>query len=431
MKERTAIDQLVEDLFRHESGKMVAVLTGILGAENLLLTEDVVQDTLIEAIKNWTYKGVPDKPKSWLYKVAKNKAFNILKRKLHHQKYISETSYLLQSEAPADSLEKLFSEQAIKDDQLRLMFMCCHPSISKDSQIALILKTLCGFSIGEIAKAFLSNNENITKRLVRARKTIKTNQIPFVVPPENELVKRTDAVLEAIYLLFNEGYSASQGEEVIRQDLCKEAIRLVEIIIEHPSIPENTNAFALLALMQLNTSRFNAREDEQKNIITLEFQDRSIWDYELMEKGFQHLNKASKGEFISVYHILASISAYHCSAKDFDSTNWQGILHLYDKLLELDNSAVVVMNRAIVLSKVEGVEIALEALKQIKNDKTIRSNYLFHTLFAEFSFQLNLKHQAIDSIKRAIEFAPIESEKRMLTQKLILFSQEKNTSMSL
>lgn len=200
------------------------------------------------------------------------------------------------------------------DDQLRMIFTCCHPAISADSQVALALKTLCGFSIAEIAKAFLTSEENIHKRLVRARQKIRENKIAFEVPHGSALEQRLQAVLETIYLLFNEGYSASKGNDLIRYELCEEAIRLAEIIEASHSIQDKSNVYALLALMQLNASRFKSRQDNEGNLLTMAEQDRSLWDGALIQKGISNLTKAAAQNHISVYHLLATISAVHCSA---------------------------------------------------------------------------------------------------------------------
>ena len=256
------INQLIDHLFRRESGKMVSVLTRIFGSENLELAEDVVQDSLMEAIKQWSYKGIPNNPSGWLFKVAKNKALNIVNREKHKAKYATDVVHLLQSAWTAQpAAEYLFSDEEILDDQLRMMFTCCHPSITPDSQIALILKTLCGFSIAEISKAFLSSEENINKRLVRARQRIRESKIQFEVPIGNALNERLQTVLAAVYLLFNEGYSASGGTELVRYELCEEAIRLTEMMLSHSALEDKSDSYALLALMQLNASRFKARQD--------------------------------------------------------------------------------------------------------------------------------------------------------------------------
>lgn len=394
---------------------MISVLTGIFGSNNLILSEDIVQDTIVEAIMNWTYKGVPKNPVAWLYTVAKNKTLNAIKQEKHHGKYISERLFLSKTIQPSQfNSTTFFSEENISDDQLRMMFVCCHPSISKDSQVALILKTLCGFNISEIAKSFLTNNENINKRLVRARKTIRENNVPFEVPSKEELDNRVDAVLEAIYLLFNEGYSASKGEVLIREALCKESIRLAEMVINHQSITNKSDVYALTALMQLNSSRFKAREDENGNILTLSQQNRSLWDFHIMEQGFSNLEKSVQDQQISKYHILATISAYHCSAKSFKSTDWKSILSLYDKLLTIDNSPIVILNRSIALSNLGRVKKAIRELDTIENDKSIQFNYLFYATKAEFHFQIKDYAIARKTLKKAIELAPLTTEKRML-----------------
>ena len=349
------VSQIVDNLFRHDSGRLVSVLTRIFGAENIDLAEDVVQDSLVEALNQWTYKGIPENPSGWLFTVAKNKALNIISRERNRKKYTSDVAHFLDSEWTVQpALNHIFSEQQILDDQLRMMFTCCHPSISSDSQVALTLKTLCGFSILEIAKAFLTTEENINKRLVRARQKIRDDKIAFEVPEGMFLETRLAAVLETIYLLFNEGYSASTGNDLIRFELCGEAIRLAGIIAEHQAIQNKSNVYAVLALMYLNSSRFKARTSDRGDILTLAEQDRSQWDLDLMQKGFVFLEKSTVNNTLSIYHILAAISAYHCAARDFESTDWKSILSLYDKLVQIDCTPIVMLNRAIVVAKVNG-----------------------------------------------------------------------------
>ena len=415
----TTINQLIDHLFRHEAGKLIAVLTRIFGSENIDLAEDVVQEALIEALKQWSYKGVPEKPSAWLFKVAKNKALNIINREKYEREYKSDIVHYLQSASTIEpALNHIFSEQEILDDQLRMMFICCHPALSIDSQIALTLKTLCGFSIQEIARGFLSTEENINKRLVRARQKIRDDQIPFEMPPAAQLEVRSDAVLQIIYLLFNEGYSASTGNDLIRYELCQEAIRLAEIMVSHPIIQEKSNVFALLALMLFNASRFHSRQDESGNIMPMSLQDRSKWDRELIQKGFHYIGKGNPPKKISTYHILAAISAHHCSATDFASTNWQGILSLYDSLLQLDRSPIVLLNRSVALSKVKGPSAALEELEKIKSDPFLESYYLFYATQAELYMELNQVPEAINNFKKAIHLAPLKAEKDLLQKKL-------------
>jgi RNA polymerase sigma-70 factor (ECF subfamily) len=417
LTDRDHINQLADHLFRHESGKMVSILTRIFGPENIDLAEDVVHDSFVEAIMHWTYQAIPDNPSAWLFRVAKNKAINIINREKFKTQYVSEE--YLQSERVPNSMSHLtFSDEEILDDQLRMMFACCHPSISIDSQVALTLKTLCGFSIPEIAKAFLTDRENINKRLVRARQKIRSAKIPLEVPYGADMEKRLSSVLETIYFLFNEGYNASTGEDLLRYELAEEAIRLAEIIVSHPAFKDKSDVYALLALMQLDASRFKARQDNDGNILTLEKQDRSAWDYALMEKGFINLEKAAMNSQLSSYHLLAGVSAYHCSAASYESTDWKSILELYSKLIEIDNSPVVLLNRAIALSKVNGAEKGLAELDQIPKTASIEKYYLFYVTQAEFYIQLNQFSKAIESIQSAIPLAPLTREKSLLRKRL-------------
>ncbi|HLA57792.1 MAG TPA: sigma-70 family RNA polymerase sigma factor, partial [Puia sp.] len=388
------------------------------GTANLDLAEDVVQDALLEAISQWQIRGVPDNPSAWLFRVAKNKALNIVNHEKYKRQYSAEASHFLQSAWTAEpALDYLFSSAQIQDDQLRMIFTCCHPVITPDSQIALALKTICGFSIAEIARAFLTSEENISKRLVRARQKIKEQKILFEVPQGHELEKRQQAVLDTIYLLFNEGYSASSGENLIRFALCEEAIRLTEIISTHPLITAKTNVFALQALMQLNASRFKARQDAKGNIHTLEDQNRSLWDFELMEKGFVSLHKSTTDDQISTFHILAAISAYHCSASDYQSTDWNSILSLYDKLLLLDDSPVVQMNRAIALSRAVGLEEAIAELKKMGGSPLLTSYHLYYSTMASFHIESGHFEDALPILQKAIGLTPLAVEKAMLLKK--------------
>ena len=425
MPEQLEINQLIDHLFRHESGKMVAVLTRIFGTDNLGLAEDVVQDSLIEAIRHWTYKGIPTNPSGWLFRVAKNKALNIVNREKYKYRYTSEVVHLLQSEWTAEpAVNHFFSEKEILDDQLRMMFTCCHPSISSDSQVALILKTVCGFSIPEIARAFLTSDENINKRLVRARQKIRESKIPFEIPAGKTLKPRLQTVLETIYLLFNEGYSASTGIDLIRFEVCEEAIRLAEIIAGHDAIGDKSTVYALLALMQLNSSRFKARQDTGGNILTLEQQNRSLWDLRLMEKGFINLERSVSGSGISIYHIMATISSYHCSARNYQSTDWASILELYNRLVEIDNSPVVRLNRSVAIAKVNGPGDALKELETLQDLPSLKSYHLLHSVKAEFYIEMGLFAEAVQSLQKAMKHAPMDAEQVFLEKKLKYCSEK-------
>jgi len=412
------INHLIEHLSRHETGRIVSVLTRIFGTDNIEMAEDVVQDSLIEALSEWNEKGAPDNPTAWLFRVAKNRALNIINREKYKQEYSTEVAHFLQSDWTAEpALNHLFSEEQIEDDQLRMIFTCCHPAISRDSQIALALKTLCGFSIPEIASAFLTTEENINKRLVRARQKIREDKIPFAVPDGKELEKRQAAVLETIYLLFNEGYSASKGNDLIRYPLCEEAIRLAQMLGNDKAIQHKGNVSALLSLMFLNASRFAARQDGEGNLLTMVEQDRSLWDKQMQGTGLAYLQRATENSDISIYHILATISANYCIAPDYESTNWKNILSLYDSLIQLDSSPIVLLNRAVSVSKVHGAESALEELERIKDNPSVKSYHLFYSTQAEFFNQLNDTDNAIRSLERAILLAPLPGEKQLLEKK--------------
>jgi len=417
-EEKTHIKQLVDHLYRHEAGKLVAVLTRVFGTDKIELAEDVVHDSLIEAMKDWPYKGLPSDPSAWLYKVAKNKALNILNKEKYKRQYAAEAMYQQRRTTNLSSNDQLFSEHHVKDDQLRMIFTACHPSLSKDSQIALTLKTLCGFSIPEIAHAFFTTEDTINKRLVRARQKIRDAGIPFEVPAPAEMEKRLEAVLETIYLVFNEGYSASSGDAIIRYELCEEAIRLAEMIAVHPAIQNKSNVYALLALMLLNASRFASRTEKNGSILTLAEQDRSLWNPSLIQKGFSYLEKSAEKNVVSIYHIMAAISALHCAAPDFESTDWKGILNLYDHLLLIDHSPLVKLNRSIPLAKVEGVTKAIEELQLLKKDPSFTSYHLLYATEGEFYFELKEYSRAAQAFRKAIDYSPLQAEKQLLQKKL-------------
>jgi RNA polymerase sigma factor (sigma-70 family) len=410
------INQLVDHLYRHEAGKLVAVLTGVFGPANIELAEDVVHDSLVEAMKDWPYKGLPDDPSAWLYKVARNKALNILNREKYKRQYAA--AHKQQPGWSDTSMDDVLFNEPVQDDQLRMIFTSCHPSLSKDSQIALTLKTLCGFSIPEIAHAFFTTEDTINKRLVRARQKIREAKIPFEVPAANEMEARLEAVLETICLLFNEGYSASSGSELIRYELCEEAIRLAEMIAVHPAIQNKSSVYALLALMLLNASRFRSRIDKNGNILTLAQQDRKLWDVSLIQKGLACMEKSASDNRVSVYHILAAISACHCAAPGFESTDWKAILHLYDHLLLIDHSPLVKLNRSVALAKVAGVQKALEQLEQLKTDASFHSYHLLYATEGEFYFEMKAYSKAAEAFRQAIAHSPLQAEKDLLQKKL-------------
>lgn len=419
IKEKENINQLVDHLFRHESGKMIAVLTKVMGTENIDLAEDVVQDAMAEAINQWEYKGVPENPTGWLYNVAKYKGLNFINREKVKQKYSSDVIHFQQSEWAAEPvLNNYFSEQEIADDQLRMMFTCCHPSLSADSQIALILKTLCGFSIPEIAKAFLTNEENINKRLVRARQTIRENKVSFEVPFGIEFAKRFETVLETIYLVFNEGYNSTSGNVIIRFELCEEAIYLAQLIADYPKITNKSMLYALLALMLLNASRFNARVNEHGEIIDMAKQNRSIWNKNFIRKGIEYLDKSVQSGNVSKYQILAAISAHHCAASGDETTDWKSIMALYQNLSQIDSSPIVLLNKAVAVSKVMGCKQAIDDLLSLESNAVLSTYPHYYSTIAELYLQQNNKPKARFYFDKAISLSRNQREINYLNNKL-------------
>src|SRR4029077_15267107 len=285
----------VDHLFRHEAGKMVSTLTRSFGFENLSLAEDVVQDALLQAMRQWPFKGVPPNPSGWLMQVARNRALEVVRRQQNFRsKQDAIVRFLEERSRPSSTVESAQFDGEIRDDQLRMMFACCHPSLPNDAQVALTLKTLCGFSEKEIAAAFLTSSVAITKRLIRAKQKIRDTQITFEIPAGSELLSRLNTILQTLYLLFNEGYKASQGDELVRRDLCEEAIRLTMLLVEHPA-GNQPKTHALLALMLFNAARLSSRADPEGNVLLLAQQDRTLWNKEMIARGLAHLNRSAAG----------------------------------------------------------------------------------------------------------------------------------------
>jgi RNA polymerase sigma-70 factor (ECF subfamily) len=412
------VPRLTEHLFRHEAGKLVSVLTGIFGIQRLQLAEDVVQEALVRALQTWPYYGVPQNPAAWLTQTAKNLALDLIRReKRFHDKQPEIIASVEQRLAGGeDGGEPVFDDE-IKDDRLRLMFACCHPLIPVEAQTALALKTLCGFSPGEIATAFLTTEAAIAKRLTRARQRIQEQGIPFEIPSGPELSGRLDGVLQILYLFFNEGYKASTGDSLVRAELCHEAIRLALLLARHPAT-RRPRTHALLALMLLDAARLPARTDPEGNILRLRDQDRAIWDRGMIARGVLHLGESATGEELSEYHIHAGIAACHCTAPDYASTDWPRILALYDRLIELNGSPVVALNRAVAVANVHGPAQGIAAVEEIADRKQLNDYYLYHAVLAEFEAQLENFDAAAKHLRAAIRLTEVRSERNFLLGRL-------------
>jgi len=397
---------------------MVSTLTRIFGLDNIDLAEDVVQDAMVKALQQWSFGSIPENPSGWIMQVAKNRTLDILRRQKLFQSKEKHVVRELENRTQSGQVE-LFAESEIKDDQLRMIFACCHPALSRESQIALTLKTLCGLGVCEIARSFLTSQETIAKRLTRAKQQLREAKVPFEIPSGRELASRLDSVLQIIYLLFNEGYNASQGAGFIRWDLCTEAIRLSELVLEHPrgNTPKSN---ALHALMLFHAARFPARVADDGGILLLQEQDRSRWNRSLIEWGLYYLDQSAAGDELSRYHLQAGISACHSLARSYDETDWSRILTLYDLLIQNDASPIVALNRAVAISRVHGPEVALRNLEEIKNRGSIDSYYLLHAIMGEFNLQLGNLEPALVQLRKALGLTSVHSEKRFLEKKISL-----------
>jgi RNA polymerase sigma factor (sigma-70 family) len=412
------VTQVVEHFFRHEAGKIVSTLTRIFGIEHLNRAEDVVQETLARALQTWPYYGIPKNPSAWITQVAKNLALDLIRRDKIFRNKENQIADLME-QVSADSADTAAEtvENGITDDRLRMMFTCCHPLIPQEAQVALALKTLCGFSPAEIARAFLSSEAATAKRLTRAKQRIRDTGIAFEIPAGKELTRRLDSVLQTLYLLFNEGYKASGGEHLIRGELCHEAIRLTALLAEH-SAGDQPRTHALLALMLLNGARLPARLDGAGNILRLEEQDRAKWDQAMIARGMYHLMQSTAGEEVSEYHLQAGITACHCAAADYRSTDWTRILSLYDRLIEIDGSPIVALNRAVAVANVHGPRAGIEAVEAMHDREQLDCYYLLYAVLGEFEADLEHREAAMKHFRKALELATMKSEQIFFTRKL-------------
>jgi RNA polymerase sigma-70 factor (ECF subfamily) len=416
MQEPTGVSQLVEHLFRHESAKMIAMLTRIFGIEHLSLAEDVVQEALSRALETWPYRGIPENPSAWIMRASRNLALDVIRRQKRFRAKETEIARLMERDGSAAETP-VFSEHEIADDRLRMMFVCCHPVIPPEAQVALALKTLCGFSVAEISHAFLTTEPAIAKRLTRAKQRIQEAHVPFEIPAGDELARRLESVLQSLYLLFNEGYKASSGEKLVRGELCEEAIRLTESLAQHQAGNHSTT-HALLALMLFNAARLAAREDDRGNLLRLEEQDRARWDQAMIARGMSHLRESAAGGAVSEYHLQAGIAACHATAKDYQSTDWARILSFYDRLMEFDDSPVVALNRAVAVANVHGPKTGLEAVRAIRDSEKLSSYYLFYAVTGELEMRLNNREAAAQEFRKAFELAETKSERALLLRRL-------------
>ncbi|MES2476687.1 MAG: sigma-70 family RNA polymerase sigma factor [Verrucomicrobiota bacterium] len=411
---------IAADLFRTEGSRIIAALTARFGTHRLQLAEDVVQEALVRALQTWPYRGVPANPAAWLTQTARNLALDQLRREQNWNN--KQPSIAAESDRWLASPATPETDESIADDTLRMMFVCFHPQLSTESQTALALRTLCGLSAAEIAAAFLSRESAIEKRLVRARQRIRELGLPFEVPGPAELPARLDAVLRTLYLLFNEGYKASSGDRLVREDLCHEAMRLTSLLVDHPHTAA-PRVHALLALIMLNAARLPARSNDSGILLRLHEQNRNAWDAELIRSGIHHLGLAASGESLSIYHLEAGIAACHSTAADDASTDWPRILSFYDRLVAINASPVAAMNRAVAVARVHGPQAGLDALDAILDRSSLESYHLYHAIRGTLAAEMGKLAEALTHFRQAGNLANLPAERDFIARRIAEFSR--------
>ena len=405
------LDGLVDHLFRRENGRLVARLVRVIGPRNFDLAEEAVQDAMLQALRSWPFGEIPRDPVAWLTRVARNRALDVLRRGTRFDAKRGDIVSLM--EARLERLPETAFANEVDDDPLKLIFTCCHPALRPDARVALTLKTVCGFSVSEIARAFLAKEPTIAQRLSRAKRTIADQEIPYAVPAPADLPERLSSVHKVVYLMFNEGYSPGTGNDVIRADVCHEAVRLAENLASHP-IAGTPESHALAALLLLQGSRLATRQDESGAILLLRDQDRSLWNRDLRDRGLFHLRQAMQAQRLTPTHLEAGIAACHANAATWDETDWPAILGFYDQLLALAPTPVTSLNRAVAVAMVHGPAAALDALAPIANEPELARYYLLPATLAELHRRVGRIAEARRHLEHAIDLAPTSPVRQFL-----------------
>jgi len=397
---------------------MVATLSRIFGIHNLALAEDVVQDAFCRALEVWKFHGIPENPSAWLMATAKHRALDVLRRERTARTFAPELGRLLESEwTVAFVVEELFEANAIKDDQLRMMFSCCHPRLAEEAQVAIVLHILCGFSVSEVASAFVSSDAAIEKRISRAKKVLARSKKLFDVTCADDFSRRLPVVHRALYLLFNEGYHGASPESAVRAELCHEAIRLTALLLEHP-LAATPATYALAALMCLHAARLPARVDASGNLSSLFHQDRSRWDPTLATEGQRFLDLSATGSELTEYHVEAAIASVHAMADCTEDTDWRKIVSLYDILLTIRSSPIVALNRAIAIAQHEGPERGLEEIRAIADLDRLVTYPFYHAALGEFEYRSGRSQIAREHFRQALALARNPMERRFLEDRV-------------
>lgn len=411
---RASASELVDHYFRHEYGRLVATLSRKFGFQRLNAVEDAVQNALLTALTAWALKGLPDDPSGWLYRVAHNQIIDALRREGAGQRAHE------RAEAPRSDSEAAPPrfDGELPDDQLRMLFVCCHDGIPAESQLVLALKTLCGFSTNEIALRLFTSEDNVHKRLSRARERLRELAPDLDTPTElASLQTRIDGVHRVLYLLFTEGYHSAHTDHPVRRELCEEAVRLCTLLVEHP-VGDTPVTRALLALMYLHMARLSGRVDSAGQLLLLEEQDRTKWDAGLAEQGARWLRLASEGDVFTRYHAEAAIAAEHCFAPSFEQTRWHEIADLYAMLEQIAPSPLHTLNRAIACAQALGPQAGLEILSSMRPPSWLSGYYLWDATFGELHRRAGDLDRATEHLERALQAAPTEAERVLLRKRL-------------
>lgn len=402
---------------------MIAVLSRLFGAERLDQIEDAVQTAMVRALRQWPFQGTPENPTAWLIQVAKNDLLDHLRRDARWRGDEQEIETAIDRWSTAGDQDSAKFSREVHDDQLRLIFLCCHPLLTEESQVVLALKTIGGFSVSEIASAFLAQTGSISRSLSRAKQRLREREARFETPAPDELPQRLEAVMRVLYLMFNEGYSASDGESLIKLDLCNEAIRLSDLLANHPAtaVPK---MHALNALLLFQGARLPARIDSRGELLLLAEQDRTVWNHGLLKRGLYAFKQSASGSELSDYHLEAEIAACHSLAESFEATDWLRVLKCYEELLERRPSPIVDLNRIIALSKVHGARAGLAELEKLKNNRLLQNYYPFYTALAELQRENGESEQALISYRQALKLTSSQPVRQFLCKRLGLVEND-------
>lgn len=405
---------------------MIAALTGALGTAHLDLAEDVVQEALLKALQTWPYHGVPDNPEGWLYRVARNRAIDEIRRSRTARRRLGDGArdVLPAPPPPSDIGSRSGIASRFDDDELTMMFLACHPALTRTMRVTLTLKVVAGFSTDEIAAAFLADRRAVQQRLVRAKRILRERDVPFAMPAETELPRRLGSVLRVIYLVFNEGYGASSGSALVRGELCGEAVRLGLALAGHPAT-DRPEVHALLAIMYLQASRIPARTDRAGAPILLEDQDRGLWDRRAIAAGLSHLDRAGAGDRLTSYHLEAAIAACHAAAPDFASTDWTRVLELYEELSRLRPSSVIKLNRSVAVAMVHGPEAGLRALDELLEDRAMQRYHLYSAVRGRLLERAGRTREAATAYRSALDLVRTAPERKFLGARLDAMENER------